>query len=91
MLPGYNSGEFTLSKWRTILGGHAIDLKDHHCLTELVITILKMYEGKSKTEAISEISSVHARNIVERALKEHEEYVDVSPSEVEEQVTIEEF
>ena len=64
-----------VSKWKELMGAHACDLSDHECLPELVCTILKMYEGESKTKAISSIEDNYTRNVVADALCEHEEYV----------------
>ena len=62
-------------QWRDLLGGHVCDLSDHHYLPELVTTILRMYEGYSKTEYLSCISDNEAKNVVKDALKWHEEVV----------------
>lgn len=65
-----------MSKWRTLMGSHVCDLSDHHYLPELVTTILAMYEGLTKTEALNKIEDYRARNVVENALKWHEETVE---------------
>lgn len=70
---GYSS--YTVSKWKNLMDGHACDLSDYECLPELVCTILKMYEGLSKTEAINSIEDYHTRQVVTEALCDHEENV----------------
>ena len=70
---GYDS--YVVSGWRELMGSHVCDLSDHRYLPELVTTILKMYEGLSKTEAINKIWDYHAHSAVEDALKWHEEAV----------------
>ena len=70
--------------WRKLMGGHVCDLRDHECLPELISTILKMYDGLTKTEAINKIQDLHAKKVVEDALKWHEEEIaDVSPANTE--------
>lgn len=64
-----------IRKWRNLMGGHVCDLSDHEYLPELVSTIFKMYEGKTKTEAINAIENTNAKRVVEDALKWHEETV----------------
>lgn len=78
ILPGWyrkNHGGDVAYKWKELMGGHVCDLTDHECLPELVSTILKMYEGMSKTEAIDSIENEAAKNVVNRALQDHEENV----------------
>ncbi len=70
---GYDS--YTVSKWKNLMDGHACDLSDYECLPELVCTILKMYEGLSKTEAIDSIEDYHTKRVVTEALRDHEENV----------------
>lgn len=70
-----NYDQFGVRMWRELLGGHACDLSDYECMPELVCTILKMYEGLSKTEAIEAIEDFHTRQVVEEALWVHEEKV----------------
>lgn len=73
-----------ISKWRNLMGGHVCDLSDHECLPELISTILKMYDGYTKTEAINKIQSLHAQRVIEDALRWHEEKIaDVSPANTE--------
>lgn len=67
--------------WRNLMGGHVCDLSNHHYLPELVTTILKMYEGMSKTDAINKIQENEARRVVKDALKWHEETVSDSVTE----------
>ena len=67
-----------VSKWKKLMGGHACDLSDHTKLPELVTTILRMHEGLTKTEAIAKIQDDEARNVVQRALCDHEEVVERS-------------
>ena len=64
-----------MEKWRKLMGSHVCDLSDHRYLPELVSTILAMYEGLTKTEAINKIQNSTARRVVEDALKWHEETV----------------
>ncbi|MBR4111107.1 MAG: hypothetical protein IKK43_05430 [Clostridia bacterium] len=75
ILHGQGYDRYVVSGWRELMGSHVCDLSDHRCLPELVTTILKMYEGLSKTEAINKIHDYHARTVVEDALKWHEETV----------------
>lgn len=64
-----------ITKWRRLMDGHLCDLSNHHYLPELVMTILSMYEGLSKTEALNRIQDYDARVVVKDALKWHEENV----------------
>lgn len=77
MLHGYNYDYRVVRKWEELMGGHACDLSDHNYLSELVTTILSMYEGVSKTDAIARIQSSKAREVVRNALKNHEENVEI--------------
>ncbi len=72
---GYDST--VVRMWKELMGGHVCDLKDHIYIPDLITTILKMYEGKSKTDAISEITDTNARRAVSEALFNHEENVAV--------------
>ena len=75
--------------WKSLMGGHVCELEDHHYLPELVTTILKMYEGLSKTDAINKIQNVEARNVVKNALKLHEEtVVDISLDRVDSNIDV---
>lgn len=76
ILRGDNYEYIDISKWKELMGGHACDLSDYQCMPDLVCTILKMYEGISKTEAILSIEDSHTRRVVEEALAYHEEYVE---------------
>lgn len=62
-------------KWRELLGSHVCVLSDHSCLPELIVSILKMYDGKSKSEALNDIQDMSKRRVVMAALAEHEEHV----------------
>ena len=73
----YYDTDSVCSKWRNLMGTHVCDLSDHHYLPELVTTILKLYDGKSKSEALKEIQNSTARSVVADALKWHEETVDL--------------
>ena len=75
MLHGYSYGSKEKANWRKLMGGHLCDLSDHTCLPELVTTILSMYEGMTKTEALSKIKDDWTRKIVSNALEFHEETV----------------
>lgn len=75
ILRGSNYGRTVVSKWKNLMDGHACDLSDYECLPELVCTILKMYEGLSKTEAINSIEDYHTKQVVTEALCDHEENV----------------
>lgn len=79
ILQGGGYGAETISKWRRLMGSHVCDLHDHRYIPELVTTILKMYEGFSKTEAINKIQNGVARAAVTDALKWHEETVVDTP------------
>lgn len=83
ILHGSNYGGCVVREWRAVMNNHVCDLSDHHYLPELVSTIMKMYEGLTKTEAIQKIQKDEARFIVRNALKWHEERVDDSSSEGE--------
>ncbi len=72
---GYNRYYGMVDDWKNLMGGHACDLSDYDCLPELVCTILKMYEGSSKTEAIQSIEDYHTRRVVTEALCDHEKNV----------------
>ena len=71
-------GDTIVKKWEKLMGSHVCDLSDHTYLPELISTILKMYEGFSKSKALSCIENSYARKIVKKALINHEENVDVS-------------
>lgn len=73
-----NYNEYLMNEWKDLMGGHACFLSDYEALPELVITILKMYEEKTKNEAINEISDAHKRAVVNKALENHEEVVEQS-------------
>lgn len=75
ILRGSNYDRYVVSKWKNLMDGHACDLSDYECLPELVCTILKMYEGLPKTEAINSIEDYHIRQVVTEALCDHEENV----------------
>lgn len=75
---GYCYCDNLIEKWRELMGSHVCDLSNHHYLPELVTTILKMYEGMSKTDAINKIQGDEARRVVKNALKWHEENVSDS-------------
>jgi len=76
---GYDARVFY--KWKELMGGHACNLSDYECLPDLVCTILKMYEGYSKEEAIDAIEGDtdqekrHRKEVVREALCDHEEWV----------------
>ena len=75
--------------WKSLMGGHVCELSDHHYLPELVTTILKMYEGLSKTDAINKIQSAEARTVVKNALKWHEEIVvDTTANSAESEIDV---
>lgn len=79
ILPGsyYNAHPAeVLSNWRDLMGSHVCNLNDHQYLPELISTILKMYEGISKTDAINCIQDDCARQIVKHALESHEENIN---------------
>lgn len=78
ILHGSNYTECDMRKWKDLLGGHACDLEDYDCLPDLVCTIIDMYEGNTKSEAIGKIEDSHTRYVVKNALINHEEYVDSS-------------
>lgn len=91
ILRGYNYNWSVVRRWRELMGGHVCDLSDYACMPELISTILKMYEGKSKTEVISEIKDSHTRKVVEDALEYHEEYVSDEEVEADNQESMEIF
>lgn len=66
-----------VDKWKFLMGSNRVcDLSDHECLPELVITIFRIHEGLSKTQAINRIQSAHAQRVVREALEYHEEMTD---------------
>ena len=76
LLRGGGYCQTTIDKWRKLMGSHVCDLGDNHeYIPELVTTILRMYEGMSKTEAIDKIQSYPAKSAVIKALVWHEEVV----------------
>lgn len=80
-----------IRRWTQLMDGHACYLSDYECLPELVCTILKMYEGFSKTEAIAEIRDTHVRRVVTEALRNHEENVVNKKVETDEERELEIF
>lgn len=78
----YNSySSEIISEWKDLMGGHVCDLRNHHYLPELVTSILRMYEGMSKSEAINYIQNAEARDVVADALKYHEEIIDTAAAD----------
>lgn len=75
ILRGGAYDSYVVREWRKLMGSHVCDLSDHKYLPELVTTILAMYEGLTKTEALNKIESSEARRVVEEALKWHEEEI----------------
>lgn len=75
LLHGSGYGPQERRMWKDLMGGHACDLSDYECLPELVIAILNMHEGMSKTEAIAKIQNERDRRVVASALEDHEENV----------------
>ena len=75
MLHGTNFGSSERRMWKELMGGHACELGNLQYLPELITTILSMYEGLTKTEAISKIENENARKAVSQALESHEETV----------------
>jgi len=92
ILHGNGYGRLNLDQWSVLMDGHACDLRDHTCLPELVTTILRMYEGYSKSDCINQIGNSHTRKVVQEALVAHEETVEISsPEEPAESTKIEVF
>lgn len=79
-----------VKRWTDLMGPHAIDLEDYSCISDLIITIMRMYDGMTKSEAISQISDYHISNVLKAALKNHEEIVEDSSLPVDNN-DIEEF
>lgn len=75
ILHGGAYDNYVVREWREIMGSHVCDLSNHEYLPELVTTILAMYEGLTKTEALNKINDSQAKRVVEDALKWHEETV----------------
>ena len=73
---GSTYDRYVVSDWKQLLGGHALDISDHACIPDLVIAILRMYDGKTKEEAISMISNERTRRIVSQAMADHEEVAE---------------
>ena len=91
MLDGGAYDKYVYYEWSKLMGGHACFLSDYECLPDLVSTILKMYEGFSKTDAIEAIEESHSKYVVREALKNHEEYVVDKKVEVETDAEVEVF
>ncbi len=68
--------DWGIDAWSNLMGSHFCTLTDHEFMPELVTTILAMYEGLSKTEAINKIEKKYARIAITEALKYHEETVE---------------
>ena len=64
--------------WKNLLGGHAIDLEDYTAISSLICTILRMYDGMSKTDALNELSYTAEQEVIRRALDDHEEIVNTA-------------
>lgn len=75
ILHGSNFWACDMTKWERLLEGHVCNLEDYDCLPELVCAIISMYEGKSKSEVLEDISDTHTRSVIRTALRNHEEYV----------------
>lgn len=75
---GYRYCVNLVENWRNLMGNHVCDLSNHHYLPELVTTILKMYEGMSKTDALNMVQGEEAKSVITNALKWHEENVSDS-------------
>lgn len=75
-LHDYNStfGD-VVERWRNLLGGHALYLQDYRFLSPLIVTVLRMYDGYTRTEAINQLPYME-RQEVESALQYHEEIVE---------------
>lgn len=86
---GYYSGIVT--DWRNLMGGNACDLSDHTKIPELITTILCMYEGMSKTEAISQIQDEYTRGVIKEALIAHDENVIIPKFSKDSKTSIEVF
>lgn len=70
----YYSGMVT--EWRHLLKGHALDISDTSCIPDLVIAVMRMYDGMTKSEAIAQISDPRTREIVSDAMSYHEEIAE---------------
>lgn len=75
IMKGYAYDSYVESRWRELMGSHVCILDNHKYMPELVTTILSMYEGYSKTEALAKLDDFVAKKAVEEALKYHEELV----------------
>ena len=78
-----------MNRWKSLMGSHALDLSDYRCISSLIITIMRMYNGKTKSEAINMLSNSYEKKIISEALADHEETVaddslPVDSSEIEE-------
>lgn len=91
ILRGSNYDSDVVYKWSKLMGGHACDLSEYEYLPDLICTILLMYEGFSKTEAIEAIENSNAKYVVRDAIKNHEEYVVDEKVGVETQAEVEVF
>lgn len=88
ILHGANYDTRVVRNWKMLMGGHACDLTDHNMLPELVTTIMRMYEGVSKTDAIARIQDSKAREVVKYALKDHEEMVECGKTTAEADIEV---
>ena len=64
-----------MDQWKSLMGGHALDLSDYKCISNLIITIMRMYDGMTKSNAINMLSDSHDKDIISKALADHEETV----------------
>ncbi len=64
--------------WKRLMGNRAIGLTAPEYVSELIITILRMYEGDTKTEALNKIPNGRVASIIEEALIDHEEVIEKS-------------
>lgn len=91
ILHGSAYDKYVVRDWTRLMGGHVCDLSNYECLPELIDTILKMYEGLSKKEAINAIEDHYTREVVSTALRNHEEHVVDKKVETDDQPDVEIF
>ena len=73
---GYAYSSNVRRRWKSLLKGHALDLKMEEYIPELIKTVLRMYDGKTKTEVLEMIDDSEARDAVAKAMEDHEEIVE---------------
>jgi len=71
-----NYDSYVARNWKNFLKGHALDIAEDEYIPDLVTAVLRMYDGKTKTEALEMIDDSRARSVVASAMEDHEEIVE---------------